>query len=106
MGHALLKACVDELDQAGHSYNLPSGSTVFVNAENYSNATNAAIDLKPCHILVTHPFLRQLKKQVKIAPRVSIRGIRLLSNFFGHDGAELRTFSTAPSAKTRSSSTL
>ena len=85
MGHALLKACVDKLDQAGHSYNLPSGSTVFVNAENYSNATNAAIDLKPCHIPVTHPFLKELKKQVKTAQRVNIRSVRLIANCFGHD---------------------
>ena len=99
MGHALLKACADKLEQAGHSHKLPSGSMVFVNAENYAAATDAASDLKPCHILVTHPFLRQLKKQVKIAPRVSIRGIRLLSNFFGHDGAELRTLSAAPTSE-------
>ena len=43
--------------------------------------------------------VRQLKKQVKIAPRVSIRGIRLLSSFFGHDGAELRTLSAAPTSE-------
>ena len=101
MGHASLKACAVELEHAGHSFKLPTGSTVFVDAENYDDATDAARDLKRYQILVAHPFLRQLKKQVKIAPRVSIRGIRLLSNFFGHDGAELRTFSTAPSAKTR-----
>ena len=94
MGHALLKACADKLEQAGHSHKLPSGSTVFVNAENYADATDAASDLKPCHILVTHPFLKELKNQVKIAPRVNIRVIRLLANFFGPDGAELRTTSS------------
>ena len=101
MGHALLKACADDLEHAGHSYKLPTGSTIFVDAENYTDATNAASDLKPCHILVTHPFLKELKSQVKIAPRVNIRGIRLLANFFGQGGAELRTFSTAPTSDDR-----
>ena len=47
-------------------------------------------------------FLKEIKNQVKIAPinrGVTIRGIRLIANCFGPaGGAELRTFSTAPTS--------
>ena len=43
MDHALLKACMEELDLAGYSYKLPKG-TVFSDAENYSAAVAAGGD--------------------------------------------------------------
>ena len=95
MDHALLKACMDELEHSGYSYKLPKG-TVFSDAENYSAAIAAAGELENCHILVTKPFLKALKKQLELAPRVNrsrvnVRGVKLLANFFGPEGAELRT---------------
>ena len=98
MDHALLKTCVDELEQAGFSFKLPKG-TIFSDAENYKAAIDAGGDLKNCHILVTQPFKQALKKQLKNAPRVNgtqvkIRSVELLANFFGPEGAELRTIST------------
>ena len=98
MDHALLKACMDELEHSGYSYKLPKG-TVFSDAENYSAAIAAAGELENRHILVTKPFLKALKKQLELAPRVNrsrvnVRGVKLLANFFGPEGAELRTIST------------
>ena len=67
--------------------------------ELYKAAIDAGGDLKNCHILVTQPFKQALKKQLKNAPRVNgtrvkIRSVELLANFFGPEGAELRTIST------------
>jgi len=91
--HALLQACVDELERAGYSSKLPNGAAVFTDAENYKAAIAAAGDLKPCHVLITKPYKKATEQQVKTAPRVNIRGMRLLANFFGPGGAELRTAS-------------
>ena len=40
MDHALLKTCVDELEQAGFSFKLPKG-TIFSDAENYKAVIDA-----------------------------------------------------------------
>ena len=97
MNHALLKACADELEDSGHSYKLPRG-TILSDAVNYNAAVAAGGDLKNCHILVTQPFKEALKKQMNDAPRVNstqvkIRKVKLISNYFGPEGAELRTAS-------------
>ena len=70
---------------------------VFVDVENYTEAVAAVppgVELMACHILVTHRFLDALKAQVKTVPRVKVRRETLLANFFGVDGAELRTASS------------
>ena len=99
MKHALLKACVDDLEHAGFSYTLPKG-TIFSDAGNYNAAIAAGGDIANCNILVTQPFKNALKKQLETAPRVNrrarvrIRNVKLLANYFGPEGAELRTTST------------
>jgi 23S rRNA pseudoU1915 N3-methylase RlmH len=101
--HALLQACKDELEDAGYPSKLATGSAVFTDPENYSAANAKGGKLLPYHILVTKPYLKAVVEQVKIAPRCKDRnrvvirksgGIRLLANFFGPEGAELRTVST------------
>ena len=101
--HALLQACKDELEDAGYPSKLATGSAVFTDPENYSAAIAKGGKLLPYHILVTKPYLKAVVEQVKIAPRCKDRnrvvirksgGIRLLANFFGAEGAELRTVST------------
>jgi hypothetical protein len=96
MNHALLNACVDELDQAGKPSKLPTGSLIFSEPDNYTAAIESGGELKACHILVTQPFLKALKDQVSTAPDVKIRRgmIRLLGTFFGDDGPEFRTISS------------
>ena len=100
MDHALLRVCADEIKLAGYSFKLPNGSAAFSDPENYRDAIAAERELKPHHILATEPYLAALKEQLKTKPRVKnfrragFRDVRLLTNFFGPEGAELRTFST------------
>ena len=80
---------------------LPTGSAVFADVEHYKAAVAAGTAaLKPCHILVTKPYLQMVKEQLKKQPRLKdcrriyLRSVKLLANFFGPEGAELRTVST------------
>jgi hypothetical protein len=98
LAHAALQACVDKLENAGYSYQVPTGGAVFTDEEKYTAALVAGGELKPCDILVTPPYLKAVKEQFKTAPRVPksrtqvrIRDIELLAKNFGADGEELRT---------------
>ena len=103
MDHALLKHCAEELEQAGYSYKLPTGGATFSDAETFEAAVAAAGKLAPlkCYqMLATKGFLVALKTQLKTKPRegkvraAGVRSVKLVANFFGPDGAELRTVST------------